>query len=56
LINVGAATAFDLESLGETVRARVFETSGVALEWEIRRIGAFEEGRAVEPYLGKGPR
>jgi UDP-N-acetylmuramate dehydrogenase len=56
LINTGAATAFDLESLGETVRARVFETSGVALEWEIRRIGAFEDGRAVEPYLGKGPR
>jgi UDP-N-acetylmuramate dehydrogenase len=55
LINTGAATAFDLESLGETVRARVMEASGVALEWEIRRIGAFEEGRAVEPFLGKGP-
>jgi UDP-N-acetylmuramate dehydrogenase len=39
LINLGNATASDIESLGETVRARVKETSGVALEWEIRRIG-----------------
>jgi UDP-N-acetylmuramate dehydrogenase len=35
----GAATASDIERLGETVRARVTETSGVALEWEIKRIG-----------------
>ena len=39
LINRGAATAADLEALGEEVRRRVSETSGVALEWEIRRIG-----------------
>ena len=39
LINEGTATAGDLESLGETVRARVRETSGIELEWEIRRIG-----------------
>jgi UDP-N-acetylmuramate dehydrogenase len=39
LINRGAATASDIERLGETVRARVTETSGVALEWEIKRIG-----------------
>lgn len=39
LINTGAATAADLEALGEEVRRRVFETSGVHLEWEIRRIG-----------------
>jgi len=39
LINRGAATAADLERLGETVRRRVFETSGVDLHWEIRRIG-----------------
>jgi UDP-N-acetylmuramate dehydrogenase len=53
LINTGAATAYDLELLGETVRARVLATSGVKLEWEIKRIGAFAEGRAVEPFLGK---
>jgi UDP-N-acetylmuramate dehydrogenase len=39
LINEGTATAGDLEALGETVRARVRETSGIELEWEIRRIG-----------------
>jgi len=39
LINTGEATAADIEGLGEEVRRRVFETSGVTLEWEIRRIG-----------------
>ena len=39
LINTGTATAADLEGLGEEVRRRVFETSGVELCWEIRRIG-----------------
>jgi UDP-N-acetylmuramate dehydrogenase len=39
LINLGTATAADIETLGETVRARVKDTSGVDLEWEIKRIG-----------------
>ncbi|WP_244922262.1 UDP-N-acetylmuramate dehydrogenase [Oceanibaculum indicum] len=39
LINTGAATATDIETLGEEVRRRVFETSGIRLDWEIRRIG-----------------
>jgi UDP-N-acetylmuramate dehydrogenase len=39
LINLGAATASDIESLGEEVRRRVLDTSGVRLDWEIRRIG-----------------
>jgi len=39
LINLGAATANDIEVLGEDVRRRVLENSGVKLEWEIRRIG-----------------
>ncbi len=39
LINTGEATAADIEALGEEVRRRVFEQSGVRLEWEIRRIG-----------------
>jgi UDP-N-acetylmuramate dehydrogenase len=46
LINTGAASAADLEQLGETVRRRVLETSGARLEWEIRRIGV---GREIEP-------
>lgn len=39
MINQGGATAHDLEALGETVREKVKETSGVALEWEIQRLG-----------------
>jgi UDP-N-acetylmuramate dehydrogenase len=39
LINRGGATAADIETLGETVRKRVKENSGVELEWEIKRIG-----------------
>ena len=39
LINLGNATADDIETLGETVRRRVKEHSGVALDWEIKRIG-----------------
>ena len=39
LINTGDATAADIEALGEEVRRRVCEQSGVQLQWEIRRIG-----------------
>ncbi len=39
LINTGAATAADIEALGEEVRRRVAATSGVDLKWEIKRIG-----------------
>ncbi len=41
LINTGQATGDDIETLGETVRARVKENSGIELHWEIRRIGNF---------------
>jgi len=39
LINTGEATAGDIEALGEEVRRRVRDNSGVELEWEIRRLG-----------------
>lgn len=39
LINTGEATAADLEALGELVRARVLDITGVNLRWEVRRIG-----------------
>jgi len=39
LINTGGASATDLEGLGEEVRRRVFEQSGIRLHWEIRRVG-----------------
>ena len=39
LINRGTATSADLEDLGEIVRAKVLETSGLSLDWEIARVG-----------------
>src|SRR5215475_4979300 len=39
LINTGNASAHDIEMLGETVRERVKQNSGIALHWEIKRIG-----------------
>lgn len=39
LINTGTATGHDIETLGETVRTRVKENSGIELHWEIKRIG-----------------
>jgi UDP-N-acetylmuramate dehydrogenase len=39
LINAGGATAADLEDLGEEVRKKVFQISGITLEWEIMRVG-----------------
>jgi UDP-N-acetylmuramate dehydrogenase len=53
LINEGDATAHDIELLGETVRARVLETSGVRLDWEIKRLGNHAAGREIDPFLGK---
>ena len=44
LINTGAARAAEIEALGELVRARVLADSGVALEWEIHRIGRPDNG------------
>lgn len=43
LINRGSATAADLETLGETVRRRVKDSSGIELRWEIKRIGRTKE-------------
>jgi len=42
LVNLGAATAADIEALGEEVRSRVYKRSGVLLPWEIRRVGEFK--------------
>jgi UDP-N-acetylmuramate dehydrogenase len=54
LLNVGAASGHDLELVGETVRARVLENSGVRLEWEIKKMGRFGGSGEVEPFLGRG--
>ncbi|MDU8928891.1 UDP-N-acetylmuramate dehydrogenase [Alisedimentitalea sp. MJ-SS2] len=39
MINAGGATASDLEELGEEVRKKVYDSSGITLEWEIMRVG-----------------
>lgn len=44
LINTGSATAADIEGLGEEVRRRVKEATGVTLDWEIRRVGIAADG------------
>jgi UDP-N-acetylmuramate dehydrogenase len=53
MINIGNATGYDLEFLGETVRARVLEKSGIRLQWEIKRIGRFKPGHEVDEFLGR---
>ncbi|CAN7511165.1 UDP-N-acetylmuramate dehydrogenase [Mesorhizobium sp. LjNodule214] len=53
MINTGTATGYDLEYLGETVRARVLENSGIRLQWEIKRLGDFRPGHAVQEFLGQ---
>lgn len=52
MINTGTARGYDLEFLGESVRAKVLEESGVKLDWEIKRLGNFLPGAEVEPFLG----
>jgi UDP-N-acetylmuramate dehydrogenase len=42
LLNLGSAKAADIEALGEEVRRRVLEKSGVGLEWEIQRVGVLK--------------
>ena len=53
MINTGNATGYDLETLGETVRAKVYENSGIRLHWEIKRLGLFREGEEVKEFLQK---
>ncbi|MFM7085014.1 MAG: UDP-N-acetylmuramate dehydrogenase [Hyphomicrobium sp.] len=51
LINDQGATAEQIETLGETVRARVQKSSGIILEWEIIRVGSPKEGHPVGEAL-----
>jgi UDP-N-acetylmuramate dehydrogenase len=53
MINTGNATGHDLELLGETVRAKALEVTGIRLEWEIKRLGEFGPKGAIEPFLGQ---
>lgn len=47
LVNTGTASAADLEGLGEEVRKKVFQNSGLTLEWEIMRVGETTPDEAV---------
>jgi UDP-N-acetylmuramate dehydrogenase len=51
LLNLGNADAWEVETLGETVRNRVREKHGIDLKWEIRRMGHFIPGREVREFL-----
>lgn len=54
MINTGSASGFDLERLGETVRARVLKKSDIRLDWEIKRIGKFADSQVVESFTDYG--
>ncbi len=53
MINIGQATGYELENLGETVRRRGRSRhSGILLEWEIKRLGDFITGAEVTRFAG----
>jgi UDP-N-acetylmuramate dehydrogenase len=51
LLNLGSASAHDIEMLGETVRNKVRAAHGIDLKWEIRRMGHFLPGQEVREFL-----
>jgi len=54
LVNTGQASAYELESLGEMVRKRVYEHAGLRLEWEIKRVGSpGPEGPVADAFESK---
>jgi UDP-N-acetylmuramate dehydrogenase len=55
LLNTGGASAADLEFLGETVRERVFQNSGITLQWEILRVGEPAPGESSSDTKGNSP-
>jgi UDP-N-acetylmuramate dehydrogenase len=55
LVNTGGATAADMEGLGEEVRRRVFEATGIMLEWEIHRVGIPAPEVVREKHRGVSP-
>ncbi len=55
LLNTGGARAADLEALGEMVRERVFQNSGIKLQWEILRVGEPAPGESPQDKTGESP-
>jgi UDP-N-acetylmuramate dehydrogenase len=55
LINTGEADAFEVETVGETIRQKVRDTHGIELRWEVRRMGHFIPGREVREFTDRAP-
>ena len=55
LINMGEADAFEVETVGETIRQKVRDKHGIELRWEVRRIGHFVRGREVREFMDGEP-
>lgn len=51
LINMGEADAFEVETVGEAIRQKVRDRHGIALRWEVRRMGHFVPGREVREFM-----
>ncbi len=55
LINMGEADAFEVETVGESIRQKVRDKHGVELKWEVRRMGHFLPGREVKEFMDGAP-
>ena len=55
LINMGDADAFEVETVGETIRQKVRDKHGIELKWEVRRMGHFLPGREVREFMDGEP-
>ena len=55
LINTGEADAFEVETVGESIRQKVRDKHGVKLKWEVRRMGHFLPGREVKEFMDGTP-
>ena len=55
LINTGEADAFEVETVGETIRQKVRDKHGIKLSWEVRRMGHFAPGREVREFMDGTP-
>jgi UDP-N-acetylmuramate dehydrogenase len=55
LINMGEADAFEVETVGESIRQKVRDKHGIELRWEVRRIGHFVPEREVREFMDREP-
>jgi len=55
LINMGEADAFEVETVGESIRQKVRDKHGIELKWEVRRMGHFLPGREVREFMDGAP-